>query len=86
MTKDVDFDNDENGEFTEYTQHEGWYFFNNQPYLTKGALEKELHLSSEQLKKVVRLDGGIKDRTVTNQYRSFEVYCLEDVKSLFKLK
>jgi hypothetical protein len=65
---------------------QGWYYYNNEPYLTKSALKKELHLSDEQLQKVVRLDGGIKDRTVVNKYRIFEVYCLEDVKSLFNLK
>lgn len=88
MPKDVDFDYDENGEFKEYPfQHEeGRYYFNQMTYLTKSALEKELHLNNEQLRKVICLDGGLKCRTVTNQYRSFTVYCLNDVKELFNSK
>jgi hypothetical protein len=62
-----------------------YHHYNGEPYLTKTALRKELKLSNKKLEKVVNLDGGIKCRTVTNAYRSFAVYCLEDVKSLFNL-
>lgn len=64
----------------------GRYYYDNEPYLTKTTLKKELYLNDEQLQKVINLDRGIKCRTVTNEYRSFEVYNLEDVKSLLNLK
>jgi hypothetical protein len=64
----------------------GWYYYDNEPYLTKTALKKELHLADEQIKQVINLEGCIKYRTETNAYRSSVVYCLEDVKSFLQSK
>ena len=85
---------DENGrpavvksyQFEDQEDKAGWYYFDGEPYLTKTALKKELHLKDEQLKRVINLEGGIKSRTESNQYRTFEVYCLADVQEFFGLE
>jgi hypothetical protein len=93
MPKDVDvLYSDENGNpaelksyhFENENDEQGWYYFDGEPYLTKTALKKELKLKIEQLTQVINLEDGIKCRTETNEYRSFVVYCLEDVKELMK--
>lgn len=92
MPKDVDVTYfDENGHpsvlkqyyFKNEEDKAGWYYFSNEAFLGKGALKKELHIKNSQLEKIIS-DENVRRETVTNQYRTFTVYNLEDATNSIK--
>lgn len=56
---------------------QGWYYFEDEPYLTKGALKKELKLKPKELERIIT-NKAVRTEEVTNEYRTFTVYNLSD--------
>ena len=56
---------------------QGWYYFEDEPYLPKTYLKKELNLSNKELEKIIT-NSDVRTEMVTNEYRTFTVYNLED--------
>jgi hypothetical protein len=90
MPKDVDVTYyDENGSPAEIKSYHfeneedrpGFYYFNDEPYLPKTYLKKELKLSNKELEKIIT-DENIRRETVTNEYRTFTVYNLSDAQKV----
>lgn len=57
----------------------GFYYFEGEVYLPKTYLKKELQLKPKELEKIIA-DQNVRRESVTNEYRTFTVYHLEDAK------